>query len=188
MRGDLLMKAVYGLYSDADGAQRAVDTLRSEGIPGRDIVVISSEPFEEYEFGRRDHRTPMPWLAALGGLLGGGSGYLLSSLAQRAYPIPTGGMPLVAHWTDGIVTYELTMLGAILMTLLTLLITAHLPDWSPGLYDAAVSDGCILIGVVNPPEKSRVEIERRLREAGTTRIKEVTLRRRFGSKLQGATG
>lgn len=182
------MKAVYGLYSDPDRAQRAVDSLRSGGIPDRDITIISGEPFEEYEFGRRDHRTPMPWLAALGGLLGGGSGYLFSSLTQRAYPIPTGGMPIVAQWTNGIITYELTMLGAILMTLVTLLITARLPDWTSRLYDPAVSDGCILIGVVNPPDDSRDEIERRLREAGTTAVTEVTLRRRFGSKLQGATG
>jgi len=188
MRGSSLIKAVYGLYSDPDGAQRAVDALRSEGIPDRNITVISAEPFEEYEFGRRDHRTPMPWLAVLGGLLGGGSGYLLSSLTQRAYPIPTGGMPIVVHWVDGIVAYELTMLGAILMTLVTLLITAHLPDWTPRLYDPAVSDGCILIGVVGPPEESRVEIERRLREAGTATIKELTLHGRFGSKSQGATG
>jgi len=182
------MKAVYGLYSDPDGAQHAVDSLRSAGVPDRDITVISGEPFEAYEFGQRDHRTAMPWLAALGGLLGGGSGYLLSSLTQKAYPIPTGGMPIVVQWTNGIITYELTMLGAILMTLVTLLITARLPDWAPHLYDPAVSDGCILIGVVNPPDDSRDEIERRLREAGTAAVKEVTLRWRFGSKLQGATG
>lgn len=182
------MKAVYGLYSDPERAQRAADSLRAAGIPDRDITVISGEPLEEFEFGRRDHRTPMPWLAALGGVLGGGSGYLLSSLTQRAYPIPTGGMPIVAQWTNGIVTYELTMLGAILMTLVTLLITAGIPDWRAQLYDPAVSDGYILIGVINPPDDSRIEIERRLRESGTAAVKEVVLRRRFGSKLQGATG
>jgi hypothetical protein len=176
------MKAIYGLYSDPERAQQAVDALRSGGTPDGDITVISAEPFDEYEFGQRDRRTPMPWLAALGGLVGGGSGYLLSSLAQRAYPISTGGMPIVAHWADGVVTYELTMLGAILMTLLTLLITAHLPDWTARLYDRAVSDGYILIGVVNPPEESRVEIERRLRAAGTARIKEVLLQKTVGSK------
>ena len=129
----------------------------------------------------------MSWLAALGGLLGGGSGYLLSSFAQRTYIIPTGGIPIVAHWADGVVTCKLTMLGAILMTLLTLVITAHLPDWTARLYVLAVSDGCILIGVVNPPEESCVEIERRLR-GGTATIKEVILQRTVGSKSQGATG
>lgn len=64
-------KAIYGLYSDPDSAQRAVDSLRGAEVEARDITVISSEPFEEYEFGRMDHRTPMPWLAALGGLIGG---------------------------------------------------------------------------------------------------------------------
>lgn len=182
------MKAIYGLYSDPNAAQRAVDLLRSGGVPDSDITIMSGEPFEAYGFGRRDHRTAMPWLAALGGLLGGASGYLLASLTQKAYPIPTGGMPIVAQWTNGIITYELAMLGAILMTLVTLLLTARLPDWRAQLYDPAISDGCILIGVVNPSGESRVEIERRLREAGATAVKEASLAGDPGSKLQGATG
>ena len=53
------MKGVYGLYPDADAAQHAVDGLRASGVPDRDITVISSEPFEEYEFSRRENATWM---------------------------------------------------------------------------------------------------------------------------------
>jgi hypothetical protein len=166
-------QAVYGLYSDPDSAQRAVNALRGAEVELRDIAVVSSQPFDEYEFGRRDHQTPMPWLAALGGLAGGTGGFLLAVLSQKAYPLPTGGMPIVALWPSGIVTYELTMLGAILTALLTLLVTARLPDWRAGLYDPAVSDGKILVGVVNPREDSRVELERRLREAGAEQTKTI---------------
>jgi hypothetical protein len=164
--------AIYGLYSDPESAQRAVDSLRGADVPMQEIAVISSQPFDEYEFGRRDHRTPMPWLAALGGLAGGAGGFLLAVLSQKAYPLSTGGMPIVALWPSGIVTYELTMLGAILTALLILLVTARLPDWRANLYDPAVSDGKILVGVVNPREDSRVELERRLREAGAEQTKE----------------
>lgn len=166
-------KAIYGLYRDPDSAQRAVDSLRSAEVEARDIAVISSEPFEEYEFGRMDHRTPMPWLAALGALMGGVSGFLLAVLTQKSYPLATGGMPIVTLWANGIITYELTMLGAILTTLFTLLVTARIPDWRAKIYDPAVSEGKILIGVVNPREESRVELKRRLSEAGAAEIKEV---------------
>ncbi len=171
------MKAVYALYSDPDSAQRAVNSLRGAGpelgIAERDVVAVSSEPFEEYDFGRRDRQTSMAWLAALGGLIGGLIGFRFVAFTQKAYPLPTGGMPVVSLWPDGIITYETTMLGAILATLLTLLVTARLPRWQEGkrqLYDPEVSDGKILIGVVNPPERSRAEVERRLIEAGAKSV------------------
>ena len=167
------VKAIYGLYNDPDSAQRAVGALHATKVESRDIVVISSEPFEEYEFGRMEHRTPMPWLAALGGLMGGVSGYLLAVLTQKSYPLVTGGMPIVTLWANGIITYELTMLGAILTTLFTLLVTARIPDWRAKIYDPAVSEGKILVGVVNPREESRVELKRRLSEAGAAETKEV---------------
>ncbi len=171
------MNAIYGLYPDPGAAQRALNVLeRSEselGFKDRDIAVLSSEPYEEYGFGQRDHVTHMPWIAALGGLIGGLCGWWFVSFAQKSYPMISGGMHLVTKWPDGIITYELTMLGAILATLITLLITARIPDWSGRkLYDPAVSNGKILIGVTNPPESARDELEKRLRAAGAEAVKE----------------
>lgn len=170
-----MVKAIYALYPDPDSAQRAVNSLRGAGVNDRDIAVVSSEPYDGYEFGRRDHRTRMPWLAALGGLLGGTSGFLLVATSQKAYPLSTGGMPIVAPWPDAIITYEMTMLGAILATLFTLLGTARLPNWNAQLNDPGIADGKILIGVVNPPESSRFELERRLREAGADQVRDFSL-------------
>jgi hypothetical protein len=177
------LEAIYGLYPDPGSAQRAVNSLRQAGTADRDIVVVSSEPFEEYDFGWLDRRTPMPWLAALGGLVGGASGYLLASMSQRVYPLVTGGMPIAPRWTNGIITYELTMLGAILATLLTLLISTRLPDWRRSAYDPEVSDGKILVGVLNPAETSRAELERLLLAAGAPGIKEFVGRARSKSEL-----
>lgn len=164
------MKAIYGLYPDPDSAQRAVDLLRQARVDNRNIVVLSSEPFEDYEFGQRDRRTIMPWLAALGGLVCGASALAFVAFTQRAYPLPTGGMPIVALWPDGIITYEFTMFGAVLATLMTLILTARSPRESAKVYDPEVSNGKILIGVVNPPEASRTDLEEALLGAGTTSI------------------
>jgi hypothetical protein len=171
------MNAIYGLYTDPDSAQRAFNVLeRSQselGFGDRDIAVLTGEPYEEYGFGRRDNVTRMPWLAALGGLVGGLSGWWFVSFTQKAYPMISGGMHLVTKWSNGIITYELTMLGAILTTLFTLLITARIPDWrGRKLYDPAISNGKILIGVTNPPEKVREEIGERLRAAGAEVVKD----------------
>ncbi len=164
------MKAVYGLYPDPDSAQRAVDLLRGANVEDRSIVVLSSEPFDEYEFGRREHKTIMPWLAALGGLACGLGAFAFVAFTQRAYPLPTGGMPIVSLWPNGIITYEFTMLGAVLATLVTLIITARSPRQSARLFDPEVSNGKILIGVVNPPEASGTEVEEALRSAGAPTV------------------
>ena len=62
------MKALYALYTDPDAVQRAVDGLRSAGVAEREIVVMSSEPFEEYEFSHRDSATWLHWIAGVGGV------------------------------------------------------------------------------------------------------------------------
>ena len=171
------MKAIYGLYPDPDSAQRALNMLERAGgdlgFQDRDIAVLSGEPYEEYGFGQRDNKTRMPWLAALGGLIGGLSGWWFVSFTQKSYPLISGGMHLVTKWSDGIITYELPMLGAILTTLITLLITARIPDWKGGkLYDPAISNGKILIGVTNPPEGAWDELQNKLRSAGAEIVKE----------------
>ena len=166
---------IYTLCADPKAAERAVEGLRRAGVKARDIAVISSEPFEGHKFFQRNYRTPMPWLAAFGGAVGGVSGYLLAALTQRSYPLPTGNMPIVALWPTGVIVYEMTMLGAILVTLFTMFISARLPNWRAQLYDPAVSDGMILVGATNLSQASRIEANRVLGEAAGGQVKEVGL-------------
>ena len=119
------MKALYGLYAEPDAAQRAVDSLRAASselkFDRRQIVIISGEPHEGYEF-TDSHATASPYRwAVLGAAVGGTSGFLLTTLSQKSYPILTGGMSLTPAWTNGIIIYEMIMLGAILTTLVVLL-------------------------------------------------------------------
>src|SRR5262245_51146800 len=102
------MKAVYALYGTPESAQEAVNALKAAGIAEDRIAVQSSEPLEEYEFGQRDRATWMSWIAVGGGLIGLAAAYLLTSLSQQAWPIDTGGMPIVTNWTNIIVIFELT--------------------------------------------------------------------------------
>ena len=165
------MKAAYALYPDPDSAQRAVDSLRAAGITDREIVVMSSEPFEEYEFSHRDKATWLHWIAGGGGAVGLGFGYWLTSTTQQLWPLETGGMPIVSMWPNTIVIFELTMLGAILATVITLLFTAKLPNRGPRMYDPEVSDGYILVGVENPADASLDRLLPALHAVGTGRVK-----------------
>ena len=151
------MKAVYGLYADPSVAQAAVNNLRSAGVADADITVISSEPFEHLEFGHRDAKTAMPWIAATAALFGLLATYYLLGASQMSWPLRTSGMPIVPLWTNLIIIFEMTMLSAIIATVITLLITAGLPSRGGKLYDPEVSDGYILVGVEDPSDGARLE-------------------------------
>ena len=167
------MTAIYGLYNSPETAQRAVDGLRAAGVANADIQVMSSEPFEEYEFSHKDSATWMHWMAGLGGVVGLTGAYLLTTITQRSWPLKTSGMPIVAPWPNLIVMFEMTMLGAILATVLTLFVSAKLPRRLPRLYDPAVSDGYILVGVQRPASDLTASMTTALEAAGEGRVKTI---------------
>lgn len=149
-------RTVYGLFRDPADVQRAVDGLAAAGVPERDVVIMSSEPIEEYPFSQRDSATWLHWIAGAGGLIGLGTATaILVNIPQR-WPLVTSGMPIVAWWPNLIIMFELTMLGAILAAVATLFVTALVPGRSqPGFYDAEVADGYILVGVEDAEDSQR---------------------------------
>jgi hypothetical protein len=167
------MKAVYGLYRDGQSAQQAVNRLRAVGIADRDITVISAQPMEDYEFGQMDKATWMWWLACLGGLIGMSGGFGLTWLTETAWPLDVGGLPIYAWWPNLIIIFELTMLGAIVATVATLVVSALLPTRGRGLYDPEVTDGSILVGVENPSATSVSDLELALSAPPGARVKTI---------------
>jgi len=170
------MKAIYALFPGPAAAQDAYDELQrlgaSLGIDGSKIVVVSSEPWEGYDFSDEHAKSPMFLFATIGGIAGAILGYWLAAYTQTAYPLPTGGMPIVTSWTNGIIIYEVMMLGAILTTFVTLLVTAGLPNTKKKLTDPEIWTGKILVGVTDPPERSRAALESTFRQTGAVAVKD----------------
>jgi len=160
------VKAIYGLYSDPDSAQHAVDELRKQGVPDRTITVVTSQPYEEYEFSHRYKQTWLFWIAAGGGALGLIAGLTLAYFTETSWPIVTGGMPIVAWWPNIIIMFELTMLGAILATVVSLFVTTELPTKASRVYDPEVSYGKILVAVEKPADRDIARVEKTLKASG----------------------
>ena len=162
------MSAIYALYDTGDAAQRAVNSLRNAGVADSAITVISDQPMEAYEFGEMNRATRIWYIASGGGLIGLVFATWLTRMTELAWPLPTGNMPIVSWWPNLIVIFELTMLGAILATVATLLVTGELLRRRPALYDPQVSDGKILVGVENAARAE--DVERALVAAGSPQI------------------
>ena len=150
-------RAVYALYPDGQSAQQAVNRLRATGLVDRDITILTAQPMEDFEFGHIDKKTWMWWIACGGGLVGMSLGVFLSWLTETSWPMNVGGLPTFAWWPNLIIIFELTMLGAIMATNITLVVTAFVQDRGNTLYDPEVTEGKILVGVENPREASAVE-------------------------------
>ena len=82
----------------------------------------------------------------------------------------TGGKPILSLPPMAIVTYEGTMLGAILFTVLGIIFESRLPRPRLGLYDDRITDG--YIGVLVTCEEEQVNrVEQALTQAGAVDVK-----------------
>jgi ActD protein len=119
-----------------------------------------------------DKATWMWWIACGGALVGMASALGLAWLTEMSWPINVGGLPIFAWWPNLIITFELTMLGAILATVATLVVTARLGRRMK-LYDPEVSDGMILVGVEDPAESSVHALESALSATPGARVRTI---------------
>ena len=165
-------KAVYGLYADGHAAQQAVNRLRAAGLSDQQITILSAQPMEDFEFGHVDKQSWLWWIACGGGLLGMAAAFGLTWLTEMSWPINVGGLPTYAWWPNLIIIFEMTMLGAILATVIGLVVTAGLGRRA-GFYDPEVTDGSILVGVENPAADRVAELQKALESAPGARIKTV---------------
>jgi hypothetical protein len=156
------MTAVYGLYPTGQSAQEAVNRLRSAGLADREITILSAQPMEDFEFGHIDRRSYLWWLACGGALVGMAAALGLTWVTGTFWPINVGALPVYAWWPNLIIIFEMTMLGAILTTVVSLLVTGGLPGRGEKLYDSAVTSGLILVGVENPASGSVAVYEQAL--------------------------
>jgi len=165
------MTAIYGLFDKPDAAQRAYTGLKRAGVQAHDITVVSAEPFEAFEFSHRDHSMILFRLALVGGIVGFLAAVALVRGTELAWPLVTGGMPIVAWWPNLVIIFEMTMLGAIVTTVISLLVAAKLPQFGRTLYDPAVSDGKILVGTPTASDAVREA----LTQSGAVTIKTIDL-------------
>lgn len=102
-------------FRDQPCLENAIHALKANGYGPGEIDVFSEEPIE-FRRGILDRPSRMSFVAVLGAVGLGGTATTGVYLAQHNYELMTGGMPLFSFWSTGVISYETTMLGAVLAT------------------------------------------------------------------------
>ena len=163
-------RAILGLYETPDAAADAVENLQGASVDSNDYDILSGTPYPEGTFGE----PPVEHKLYVFPLAGAAIGLTLALFegfgTQLAFPMVTGGKPILSVPPMIILAYELTLLGAILFTVLGIIFESRLPRVVKGLYDERRTEG--LIGVVCTFDEGRdEEIAKCLTDAGALEVK-----------------
>ena len=163
-------RPILGLYTDASYAAEAGDALCQEGLSNQDFDFLTGSPYPEGAFGERHNSHKLYIFPLIGALCGLTAGVLLTSMTQVAYPLVTGGKPILSLPPMAIVTYEGTLLGAILFTVMGIIFESRLPRLRLGLYDGRITEGHIGV-LVECEEEQLGRVEQILTPAGAVDVK-----------------
>lgn len=136
-----------GIFPDLKSAAQAVTGLVQAGFAEGQLSSLSSVPYPEGVLMRRRPRFWTRWITLAGGLSGAISGFSLAAGTALLYPVQTGHKPIISLFPTGIVTFEITMLSAIIGTMIGMFLEMKLPSFKRRLNDPAIADGCIGISV-----------------------------------------
>ncbi len=156
-------------FSQPAEARMAIRRLLQAGIQPDAMDVMTSQPIHGEPFIPNMKPTRLRTWALVGAGIGLLAGAGLATVTALNYPLVKGGMPIVAPWTVGLITYETTMLGAVLATLVGMLVELGLPNFKNLPYDPSVVDGGIVLAVACP-DGQRASVEKAVGAAGATRV------------------
>ena len=167
---NVLPRSVLGLFTDVDSAADAMDALKAAGFGQSEYEVLTGTPYPDGTFGDAEPVHALFRFPLIGAACGFIVGLLLTAGTQLAYPVVTGGKPILSIPPMAIIMYEGTMLGAILFTVFGILFESRLPRFLMGAYDRRITEG--YIGVTVTTAQDRIgAAEDVLKGAGAEEIK-----------------
>ena len=165
----MAIRQLLGMFQDPEQVLSASNQLKEDGISAEDLDVYSGSPYPEGSFGEHIAGHRLYVFPIIGAICGFTVAILITAGTQISYPLITGGKPILSIPPMTIITYEGTMLGALLFTVLGILFESRLPKRKLGLYDPRITEGYIGL-LVNCSEDQMDQAERTLTEAGAEEV------------------
>lgn len=150
----MALRSVIGLFTDENIAANALDALRGEGYASNEYEVLTGTPYPEGTFGEAEPVHKLFRWPLIGAACGFIIALILTAGTQLAYPVVTGGKPILGIPPMAIIIYEGTMLGAIIFTVIGVIFESRLPRLFMGAYDTRITEG--YIGITVTTEESRI--------------------------------
>jgi len=141
---------MHAAFRTSAEARVALNRLGQDGVAAENVEIRSSVPLEhDMVPAGGSVKSKIPWTSLVGATLGGTAFFLMVKLTSEAYPLPTGGQPIVALPPAGVITFEGVAIGAVLTTVATVLIECGLPSFrkKPGPLDHHIALDHILVSV-----------------------------------------
>lgn len=167
---------IFGLMAEFDAPEHlheSVERARAAGF--QNIDACSPFPIEGLAalVGFRERRVPALVLA--GGIFGAIFGYGLQVYTNLAFPIDIGGRPLLAPPAFLLITFELTVLFAVLFGIGGMLALNHLPRLNHPFFDSeafarASCDRFFLVIFSNDPQFDEAKTARFLAGLSPLRV------------------
>lgn len=156
-------------FASAEAAAGAIESLCRAGMSKAAMELYSRRPVETHP-----PLLPRPSRMSLGAVLGGiavGSGATgLVFWMQLDYPLVTGGMPITSGWATAVLTFETTMAGAVLGTVLTMLWESGLVGPKKGAPVPPLPDQGVVLQVACGDGTERDLVKGRLTDAGAASV------------------
>ncbi|UFS70401.1 DUF3341 domain-containing protein [Geomonas sp. RF6] len=156
-----------GLYNNVEEAAVAVDRLVAAGFTEGQITSLTSVPYPDGVLVKTWRHSILRWITVGSGIAGACAGFLLAAGTAWVYPVQTGDKAIVALYPTGIITYEITMLFAMVGTIVGMFLEMKLPAWGGDRpYDARISEGYVGICVRVDDEKGAERAQQVMKETG----------------------
>jgi hypothetical protein len=165
--------SVLGLFQEPDPAADAMDAFAAAGFEKGTFDVLTGTPYPEGAFGEHVPQHRLFRFPAFGAIIGFTVALVFTAATQIAYPVVSGGKPILSLFAMLIIIYELTMLSAVIATVIGIIFESRLPNMKPGAYDPRITEGWI--GVVISCDDDRVDDAKSvLTNAGALEIKQAS--------------
>jgi len=166
-----MTQSILGLFQQPEPAADAMDGLKEAGFELGTFDVLTGTPYPEGAFGEHVPQHRLFRFPAFGAIIGFTLSVFLTAATQLAYPMVTGGKPILSIFAMLIIMYEMTMLAGVIATVIGIIFESRLPNMKPGIYDTRITEGWIGVVVTFDDESKVADAESVLNKAGALEIK-----------------
>ena len=166
-----MSKSILGLFQQPEPAADAMDGLKEAGFELGTFDVLTGTPYPEGAFGEYVPQHRLFRFPAFGAIIGFTLSVFLTAVTQLAYPMVTGGKPIMSIFAMLIIMYEMTMLAGVIATVIGIIFESRLPNMKPGIYDTRITEGWIGVVITFDDESKVADAESVLNKAGALEIK-----------------